>query len=79
MQFRRSPSVRPIDRDWHEGRRRARHNYFSIEQASPVEIIKYELEAEDITGRENPRTYTWRRAIDLLGINGADVRELDDR
>jgi len=79
MQFRRSPETRAIDRDYHLGRKRARENYFSIEQASPVEIVKYELEAEDITGKENPRTYTWRRAIDLLGINGTDVRELDDR
>jgi len=79
MQFRRSPETRAIDRGYHRGRQRARENYFSIEQASPVEIVKYELEAEDITGKENPRTYTWNRAIDLLGINGTDVRNLEDR
>jgi len=79
MQFRRSPGARAIDSEWHLQRQRARESYFSIEQASPVERVKYELEAEDITGQENPRTYTWRRAIDLLGINGVDVRDLDSR
>jgi len=79
MQFRRSPGARAIDADYLKGRQRARTSYFNFSQVSDVERIKYELEKEDITGKENPRTYTWNRAIDLLGINGEDVRELNDR
>lgn len=79
MQFRRSPSARSLDEDWHRGRIRARRNYFSIEQASDVERVKYDLETARIDGSDNPRTYMWRRAIDVFGINGLDVRTLEDR
>jgi len=79
MQLRRSPSARVIDRDWHEGRHRARHQYFSIEEASATERVKYDLDTARITGADNPRTWIWRTTIDVFGINGTDVRNLRDR
>lgn len=79
MQFRRSPSARSLDADWHRQRQRARENYFSIEQASDVERVKYDLETAQIDGSDNPRTWLVRRSIDIFGINGTDIRTLEDR
>jgi hypothetical protein len=82
MQMRRSPGARPLDREWHENRQRARETATNgtLELFfSDTEIIKYELETARITGAENPRVYTFRRAIDIFGVNGTDVRELRDR
>lgn len=81
MQLRRSPSARPIDRDWHRSRQQARERAFSSDleaQFSEEEIVKYELETAQITGASNPQVWMWRRAIDLFGINGTDVRTLRD-
>jgi len=81
MQFRRSPSARPLDADWHRQRQRAREQAFSSDLSffSDTEIIKYGLDTAQIDGSENPQTWTWDRAIDLFGTNGTDVRELRDR
>ncbi len=82
MQFRRSPSARPLDRDWHKEREAARKRAYNSDlesQFSDTEIIKYNLETAQIDGSDNPRLYMWRRAIDLFGINGMDIRELRDR
>lgn len=81
MQFRRSPSARSLDSDWHRGRQRAREVAYnsSLDMFSDTEIIKYNLDTAQIDGSENPRTWTWRRAIDIFGINGTDVRNLRDR
>lgn len=79
MKFRRSPGARPIDAEWHRQRERARTDYFTVKQASDTERIKYELDTAQITGESNPRTYLWRRSIDLFGTNGTDVRTLYNR
>lgn len=79
MQLRRSPSVRPLDTDWHRGRQYARENYFNESMASGVERVKYELDTVDITGEWVDRTYTVDRPIDLFGENGLDIRNLEDR
>lgn len=79
MQFRRSPGARPIDREWHQFRIDARHSAFSINEFSQADIIKYNLTTARITGQENPRTYTINRPIDILGVNGTDIRDLPTR
>ena len=82
MQLRRSPGARPLDREWHQQRQRAREQAYSGDLDaffSNTEIIKYNLETAQITGEDNPRMYLFRRTIDLFGINGTDVRNLRDR
>jgi hypothetical protein len=81
MQFRRSPSARPIDREWHQERQRAREQAYdsSLSLFSDVEITKYNLPTAQIDGSDNPQTFTWDRPLDLFGINGTDVRNLEDR
>jgi len=82
MQMRRSPSARPLDADWHRRRQQAREQAYSGDLEtffSETEIIKYNLETANIDGSDNPRIYTWRRALDLFGVNGTDVRDLEDR
>lgn len=82
MQLRRSPGARPLDADWHRQRQRARERAYSSDltsQFSDTEIIKYELGTAQIDGSDNPRTFTWDRPLDLFGINGTDVRDLEDR
>lgn len=82
MQFRRSPGVRPVDADWHQERQRAREQAYNSNLSSffsEVEIVKYDLETAQVDGSDNPRTYTIGRPIDLLGVNGTDIRDLKDR
>jgi len=82
MQFRRSPEMRPIDSEWHRNRQQARERAYSGDltaQFSDTEIIKYELDTAQIDGSDNPRVWTFRRAFDLFGANGTDVRRLRDR
>jgi len=82
VQFRRSPGARAIDSDWHRQRQRAREEAYSSDLEawfSDTEIIKYNLDTARVTGADNPRVFLWRRAIDLFGINGTDVRNLRDR
>ena len=82
MQFGRSPGARPVDREWHLNRIRAREQAYNgdlTSQFSPEEIVKYELDTARITGEENPRMYLFNRAYDLFGQNGTDIRELRNR
>jgi len=80
MQLRRSPDARSIDADWHKSRQRAREQAYdgSLSLFSDSEITKYNLGTAQITGEDNPRTFTWDRPLDLFGINGTDVRNLED-
>ncbi len=79
MQFRRSESVKRTDREWHSFRHAARKNAFSVNEFSDEEIVRFDLETARITGRDNPRTYLFNRAIDVFGSNGTDIRELRNR
>lgn len=81
MQFRRSNDVRAIDADYHLGRQRAREQAYnsSLAMFSDKERVKYDLETARIDGSDNPRLFTWRRAIDVFGTNGTDIRELRNR
>lgn len=81
MQFRRSPSARPLDAEWHRERQRARESAFdsSLGIFSDTEIIKYGLQDARIDGSDNPLTWRWNRPLDLFGSNGIDVRTLEDR
>jgi len=82
VQLRRSPSARVADADWHRQRQRAREQAYNSDLESlfsQKEIIKYNLETAQIDGSDNPRLFMWRRAIDLFGVNGTDVRELRNR
>ena len=79
VSFRRSESMKPLDGEWHRFRQEARESAFSINEFSDEEITRYDLETARITGKENPRTYTVNRPIDLLGVNSLDLRELFNR
>lgn len=81
MQFRRSGSVRPLDRDWHAQRQRAREQAFSSDLSffSDKERIKYDLDTAQIDGSDNPRLFLWDRTLDILGTNGTDIRDMYDR
>jgi len=81
MQFRRSEGAKPIDSEWHRQRQRAREQAFnsSLDIFSDTEITKYNLETAQIDGSDNPRTFTFDRPLDMFGINGTDVRTLEDR
>ena len=74
--FRRSPSGKAIDSEWHTARREARENAFSINEFGDIEITRFDLDTARITGRENPDTYTLDPAIDLFGTAGKDIRSL---
>jgi len=71
--------MKPLDSEWHKFRQEARESAFSINEFSDEEINRYNLETARITGKENPRTYTVNRPIDLLGVNGIDLRTLFNR
>lgn len=82
MQFARSPSAKVTQEWWHENRQRAREQAYNSNLSSffsEVEIVKYDLETAQVDGSDNPRTYTIGRPIDLLGVNGTDIRDLKDR
>jgi hypothetical protein len=82
MQFARSGDVKPTQDWWHRGRQDARERAFNSDlesQFSDTEITKFDLETAQIDGSDNPRTFTWDRPLDLFGINGTDVRELENR
>jgi len=81
MQFRRSEGAKPINSEWHRQRQRAREQAFnsSLDIFSDTEITKYDLDTAQIDGSDNPRTYTFDRPLDKFGINGTDVRNLEDR
>lgn len=81
VQFRRSPEARPLDKEWHRNRQRAREQAFNsdLDFFSDQERIEFELDTAQIDGSDNPLTYTIDRPINLLGMNGTDIRTLEDR
>lgn len=79
MRFRRDRSGKHTDKEWHRNRHLARHHTFNLDDWSDEEIVRYDLDTADITGRLNPRSYTFDRDIDILKANGTDIRELKDR
>jgi hypothetical protein len=79
MHFKRSEGAKPVDREFHEFRQRARKTGFSVSQFGDSEIAAYNLETARITGADNPQTFRINRAIDFLSVNGTDVRELRNR
>jgi|APHM01.1.fsa_nt_gi hypothetical protein len=79
MQFARSETGKKVDRRWHKARISARREAFSIEEFSDEEIIRFDLDTAGITGKDNPRTYTVNRPIDLLDKNGLDLRRMHNR
>jgi hypothetical protein len=79
MHFKRSEGAKAVDSDFHRSRQRARETGFNVDMFGDSEIVKYNLETARINGSDNPHTYRVNRAIDFLGVNGIDVRELRDR
>lgn len=80
MPFARSENLKPIDSRWHEFRQNARETAFSIEQFGPIERERYDLDTAEITGAENPRTYTTEDPLEVgTGAEQFDVRDLVDR
>jgi len=77
--FNRSNDAKKIRTDWHEFRANARRTAFSEDEFAPGARTEYDLDTAQITGEDNPRSYTYDRPVDILGENGTDVRELDDR
>ena len=68
-----------VSREWHEFRENARRTAFNVETFAQSDIIEYDLEGAGITGKDNPRTYIWDRSIDILDVNGYDVRDGDTK
>jgi hypothetical protein len=82
MQFARSEGVKPSQSWWHEGRQRAREEAFNSDLESffsDTEITRLDLETAQIDGSDNVLTWTWDRPLDKFGMNGLDVRTLEDR
>lgn len=82
MQFRRSPSVRAIDSQWHKERQRAREvaaNGNLDVWFSDAEQVKYNLDTARIDGSDHPRNFKFVPVLDVLGISGTDVREMHNR
>ena len=77
--FRRSPSGKAVDGEYHEQRRKARLTANTIGAFSDEEISRFDLETAGITGRDNPRTYHLDPAIDVFGSAKIDIRNLEDR
>lgn len=73
--FRRSPSGKAVDQEYHDFRREARQNSMSIGEYGPQEINRFDLETAKITGRDNKRTYEYDPTIDLLGVSGRIVQD----
>jgi len=81
MQFKRSEGMKPATAEWHRQRQRAREQAFnsSLSIFSDTEITKYDLDTAQIDGSDNPQTWTWDRPLDMFGMNGTDVRDMEDR
>lgn len=81
MMFRQSKGAKAVDREWHARRREARATAFSLAEFSDQEITRWDLDTARITGRENRKTYTTDRPLDVAGQmnDQVDVRTLDDR
>ena len=79
MHFKRSEGAKAVDRDFHRSRERARQTGFNVGMFGDSEIVQYNLETARINGSDNPHTYRVSRAIQFLGVNGVDVRDLRDR
>jgi len=79
MQFTRGETAKPVDSRWHEARINARKTAFSVQEFSDEDVIRYDLDTADISGEDNPRTYTVNRPIDLLNENGLDLRRFKNR
>lgn len=77
--FSRDDSGEKVDSRWHKFRASARRTAFDPSAFSDGDRIRYDLDTARITGQDNPRTYYIDRSIDLLGSNGTDVRDLDNR
>lgn len=68
-----------VDREYHTFRINARRTAFSPDLFAQSDFIRFDLDTAGITGEDNPRTYIWDRTVDLLDVNGYDVRQGDDR
>lgn len=79
MMFRQGESSKPVDEQWHLEREKARRTAFSTAEFSPQEITRWDLDTAQIDGSDNPRTFQYDPAIDILGTAKVDVRELDNR
>jgi hypothetical protein len=78
----RSENLKTVNSEWHLFRINARRTAFSKEEFSESEQVEYDLDTADITGKDNPRSYTYDRPLnepDGTPNNGTDVRTLDDR
>ena len=79
VMFRRSQSGKHVDARWHEVRQQARTNTLSLDEWGEQEISRFDLDTAQITGEDTTRTYIIDRDIDVLGVNGFDIRELYSR
>ena len=77
--FARSEHIKALDKRWHEFRQRARETATSEEQFADVDRVRFDLDTARIDGKEFAGNFEYNRPIDILGENGTDVRELDDR
>lgn len=79
MMFRQSEGSKPVDSQWHIEREEARRTAFSLAEFSQEDITRWDLDTARVNGSDNPRTFTYDPAIDILGTAKVDVRDLDNR
>lgn len=78
----RQESLQYIWSEWHEQRAEARQNAFNVDEFSPTDRTKYDLDTAGITGEDNPRSYQVDRLLNEVEgqqNNGTDIRTLDNR
>lgn len=69
MQHHRANAGSKVWKTWHQGREDARQNAESIDEFSPQEQEKLDLDTADIDGREHPERFE----IDGLGDSLSDI------
>ena len=77
--FDRSENAKAVNSKWHLFRINARRTANSPEEFSDSDQVEYDLDTARITGADNSENFTYDKAVDILGENGTDVRELEDR
>lgn len=73
--FPRSGGLKAINKEWHDEREKARRTANTVEEFSPEDIIRYDLDTAGITGRANPHTYKRDVTVDVVGEADTDIRD----
>ncbi len=77
--FAQSEGTKRLSEDWHRFRQRARETATSEKEFSESDQVRYDLDTARIDGSEYGPNFKYDRPLDLLGENGTDVRDLENR